>query len=279
MAAVRSRSRHALCGLGLALSSAELWRLGISCHRDLVGPVSGTLCLGIFAAPSVRAMHGRYSENLFSYPARRSDSAVIKILRDGATSLLSVSRWRVSRGENIHILADRWIQDRVLTRWPTFIHSQLPDSMLLSEMLTANGEWNWPMLLQFFGPSLVDTILQIPTYPAEGRDRLELNFQLSGKTIASMAYAACFSRPSADFSWLSRLGLRPRERLFWWRLARDAIPTQCWLLRRGLTDSGVCPWGCPSPENRDHIMRGCSNVVVISRELHRWGIDMPAVQD
>ncbi|KAK8918324.1 hypothetical protein KSP39_PZI021774 [Platanthera zijinensis] len=94
-----------------------------------------------------------------------------------------------------------------------------------------------------------------------------------------MTYAACFPSPSADFSWLSRLGLRPRERLFWWRLAQDAIPTRCWLLRRGLTDSGVCPWGCPSPENRDHIMRGCSNIAVISRELHRWGIDMPGVQD
>ncbi|KAK8914594.1 hypothetical protein KSP39_PZI024146 [Platanthera zijinensis] len=132
---------------------------------------------------------------------------------------------------------------------------------------------------QFFGPSLVDTIMQIPTYPAVVRDRLELNFQYSGKTIASMAYAACFPSPSADFSWLSRLGLRPRERLFWWRLAQDAIPTRYLLLRRGLTDSGVCPWGCPSPENRDHTMRGCSNVAAISRELHRWGIDMPAVQD
>ncbi|KAK8956535.1 hypothetical protein KSP39_PZI000202 [Platanthera zijinensis] len=216
----------------------------------------------------VRAMHGRYSENLFTCPARRSDSAVIKILRDGAASLLSVSRWRIGRGENINILADRWIQDRVFARLPTFIHSQLPDSMLLSEMLTEDGEWNRSKLLQFFGPSLVDTIMQIPTYPAVGRDRLELNFQHSGKTIASMAYAACFPSPSADFSWLSRLGLRPRERLFWWHMALDAIPTRCWLLRRGLTDSGLCPWGCPSPENRDHIMRGCSNVAAISRELH-----------
>ncbi|KAK8914411.1 hypothetical protein KSP39_PZI024112 [Platanthera zijinensis] len=226
-----------------------------------------------------RAMHGRYSENLFTCPPRRSDSAVIKILRDGAASLLSVSRWRIGRGENINILADRWIHDRVLSRWPTFIHSQLPDSMLLSEMLTENGDWNRSKLLQFFGLSLVDTIIQIPTYPAVRRDRHELNFQHSGKTIASMAYAACFPSPSADFSWLSRLGLRPRERLFWWRLALDAIPTRCWLLRRGLTDSGVCPWGCPSPENRDHIMRGSSNVAAISCELHQWGIDMPVVQD
>ncbi|KAK8923399.1 hypothetical protein KSP39_PZI019822 [Platanthera zijinensis] len=66
--------------------------------------------------------------------------------------------------------------------------------------------------------------------------------------------------------------------MFWWRLARDAIPTRCWLLRRRLTDSADCPWGCSSLEDRNHLVQGCANLDAISGELNRWGVTTLAIQ-
>ncbi|KAK8938531.1 hypothetical protein KSP39_PZI010850 [Platanthera zijinensis] len=129
----------------------------------------------------IRAMHGRYSADLFSCPSRRSDSAVIKLLRTGAASLLSISRWQIGTGRAVNILTGRWLQDRIIVRWPTFVNCQALDSLMLAELLTDVGEWDRPKLLQFFGPSLVDSIMQTPLFLTLGRDVLELNYQFSGR--------------------------------------------------------------------------------------------------
>ncbi|KAK8942112.1 hypothetical protein KSP40_PGU016129 [Platanthera guangdongensis] len=74
----------------------------------------------------------------------------------------------------------RWLIDHILACWPTFVDSPALDSMLLTELLTTTGTWDRLKLLRYFGPDMVDNILQVPLYATRGQDELELNFRFSG---------------------------------------------------------------------------------------------------
>ncbi|KAK8945121.1 hypothetical protein KSP39_PZI007763 [Platanthera zijinensis] len=191
--------------------------LGFHATTTWSGPLRARFAWEYMQPPQslfLHAMHGRYSADIFNCPSRRSDSPVIRIIRKGADSLRPISRWRISTGQAVNIMDGRWLMDRVLACWPTIVDSPALDSMFLTELLTPTGTWDRLKLLRYFGPDMVDNIMQVSLYATRGRDELELNFRFSGKSIASLAYSACFPDEEVDLKWLQRLGLRPRERMF-----------------------------------------------------------------
>ena len=47
-------------------------------------------------------------------------------------------------GHSVSILYDLYIGDLLLSRWPTFISSEVIDSMRIIDLLLADGRrWNW----------------------------------------------------------------------------------------------------------------------------------------
>ncbi|XP_028554354.1 uncharacterized protein LOC114580563 [Dendrobium catenatum] len=126
-----------------------------------------------------------------------------------------------------------------------------------------------------FGGDLATRVLDVATNSDAGRDVPELIRSSHGATVAAMAYLASFPVGEYYFNWLKKLKLHPRENLFWWRIFRDAIPTNAWLYRRNLSDTHLCPWGCDSAKTTDHFTAHCSHLRSILGCLAKWGMVLP----
>ncbi|PKU70679.1 hypothetical protein MA16_Dca025959 [Dendrobium catenatum] len=96
-----------------------------------------------------------------------------------------------------------------------------------------------------------------------------------GKSVTALAYEAKIGEGNYNIGWLRLLRLHPRERFFWWRMMRDAIPTNEWLARRNLADTDQCPWGCGMEENRAHCTIHCMKLKQVTACLAEWGFYMP----
>ncbi|XP_020692156.2 uncharacterized protein LOC110106564, partial [Dendrobium catenatum] len=142
-------------------------------------------------------------------------------------------------------------------------------------LLDDNCEWRRDRLAELFGESLVQRILLISTNVDNGTDRPNLVHSPLAMTITAMAYKVQFADLEYQFNWMRKLKLHPREHFFWWRLLLNALPTKCWLLRRGLTDSSDCPWGCRNEESSEHILIHCDLLKLTLTVLNRWGFTMP----
>ncbi|XP_020675520.1 uncharacterized protein LOC110094595 [Dendrobium catenatum] len=72
-----------------------------------------------------------------------------------------------------------------------------------------------------------------------------------------------------------KIRMRPREKLFWWRLYKDNIPTNGWLCRRGLSTDSSCPLGCGEVEDINHITYNCKKLRDVLTVLENWGLVVP----
>ncbi|KAL0903362.1 hypothetical protein M5K25_027736 [Dendrobium thyrsiflorum] len=78
--------------------------------------------------------------------------------------------------------------------------------------------------------------------------------------------------------WLSNLKLKPKIHCFWWRLTKDAIPTNEYLNHRKLSESTSCARGCDEIENISHISMRCKFLIEIIMKNREWGFNVPNFQ-
>ncbi|PKU83612.1 Ras-related protein Rab7 [Dendrobium catenatum] len=143
---------------------------------------------------------------------------------------------------------DGWILDRRIERWPTFVNVEAVDNAHVNHLLDDNFQWNADVVEHCFGTIMAQRIMNIVTTPSAGADQPELIKSFFGSSLAVVVYRDKFGAANFEFGWMHKLKLHPREKFHWWRLLHDAIPTNMWLLRRGLSGTGDCPWGCGGAE-------------------------------
>ncbi|KAL0907988.1 hypothetical protein M5K25_022448 [Dendrobium thyrsiflorum] len=151
---------------------------------------------------------------------------------------------------------------------------------MVQQFLNTDGSWNILELKKFFHVELVRLILQVKVHVDLGGDQLELRCQHSGKSLTAMAYEEKLKKKINDdddgFSkWLRSLKLYPRVELFWWRLSKSAIPTNLFLMKRGLLLDSSCPRGCNQEENYNHVMAQCTALHKVLQKLRDWGFTVP----
>lgn len=108
-----------------------------------------------------------------------------------------------------------------------------------------------------FGEALVDRICGIKIWTDLDVDSLELIKNPLGSSISAICYNNLFRDEEDPICPIPRLGLRPRERIFWWRVYKKLLPTLVRLSRCGLGADTLCPVGCDQLEDRDHITSHC----------------------
>ncbi|KAI0502609.1 hypothetical protein KFK09_017564 [Dendrobium nobile] len=147
-----------------------------------------------------------------------------------------------------------WIMDRSLARWPTFVNCSENSELKLSYFIS-NGKWNSDLIQNTFGEHLRELILQVPIQDGKGFDSIELNSKFSVKSIAAMVFQSASHKndDGSIWSWMKKLKLRPKIKLFWWRLYNDGLPSNDFLVRRKLSNFSGCPRGCMEDENEWHI--------------------------
>ncbi|KAK8946457.1 hypothetical protein KSP39_PZI006359 [Platanthera zijinensis] len=232
---------------GLGFHSTLNWR----------GPLRARLAWDVLrsGASLFRSIfQSRYPHGFGLGPVRCGDSFILRLLMDGMSALQPLLRWRIGEGHTVDVLSDAWIFEVPLARWPTLANYQALEGLSVVELMDEEGNWDGGRLADLFSPDLIDIITHLPRLGRTTVDEPEIGSRFNGHTIMGLAYAAQVSPPTDSFTWLARLKLHPRDRFFWWRLSRGAIPTNKWLQRRGLGSAPDCPWGCGLAETVDHLL-------------------------
>ncbi|XP_028553913.1 uncharacterized protein LOC114580475 [Dendrobium catenatum] len=106
-------------------------------------------------------------------------------------------------------------------------------------------------------------------------DSLELIKSPLGTSILAICYDSLFRCEENQVCTILKLGLRPRESIFWWRVYMDLIPMCGWLHRRGLCADVLCPMGCNQLEELNHVTTQCKKLDEVLRRLEAWGFPTP----
>ncbi|XP_028551144.1 uncharacterized protein LOC114579729, partial [Dendrobium catenatum] len=222
-----------------------------------------------------RTVTAKYGRNLWCAKDGRNVSCTWKILQDGALALRPIIYWHVGNGSDISVLHDAWITNRSLANWPTFVDIEAVEDCTVRDLFDEQGRWRAALVLQYFGEILGNHIIENLARGELGIDRPELINLPLGTTVTALAYKATIGEMSYQYLWLRKLKLHPREHMFWWRLLLDAVPTNTWLKRRGLTDLEDCPWGCNRPETTEHLAVHCGTLELTLNILNGWGFFIP----
>ncbi|PKU62828.1 hypothetical protein MA16_Dca027339 [Dendrobium catenatum] len=247
-----------------------------------MGPLRARVAWDFISKPNSlfhRCMERKYGNWPWVNEFVRGDSAVWRLICHGAISLSCCVRWQVCNGDKIDILNHIWIWDRALSSWSTFCDIAAIEDHSVSELLTLDGGWNEQKLRLWFGESLVERILEIKICNNLGEDTLELTKCPIGSTVSALVYNIKFQEED-DPSWaIQKSGLRPKEKLFWWRIYRNIIPTNCWLHARGFVVDVQCPVGCCMDEDLNHVTTRCKQLLDILDVLNGWGFHIPRFTD
>ncbi|PKU77540.1 Putative ribonuclease H protein [Dendrobium catenatum] len=253
---------------GLGFHSSVIWQ----------SPLRARLAWDFIQRPGSllnRMLSAKYGDDPWAERNERNTSVSWRIIQNGAVALRPILKWTVGNGKMIDIFRDVWILDRKMEQWPTFYHFDERADSRVCTLLDGDRGWDRETVLHSFGDVLGGRILDIPVGGEHAKDVPELIRVNRGATVTARAYAACIGEGSYQFGWFRKFRLHPRERIFWWRLFRDAIPTNAWLARRNLSDSDHCPWGCLVEENRGHCSVHCLKLKQVVGCLSSWGFHLP----
>ncbi|XP_028549388.1 uncharacterized protein LOC110115858 [Dendrobium catenatum] len=177
-----------------------------------------------------KVLMARYGMKLWEYDHGKKVSVTWKVIQDGAKVLRLILRWSIVDGSQIDVMHDVWIMNRNIAKWPTFVNIEEVEDMKVCNLLNNSFQWNVEMVKHCFGNTMAERILAINISNESQEDNPELIYSRLSMKVAAMAYRDSEEKGNYEFSWLKQLKLHPREHFFWWRLLRDAIPTNYWHL-------------------------------------------------
>ncbi|XP_020702039.1 uncharacterized protein LOC110113703 [Dendrobium catenatum] len=115
----------------------RLGGLGFQASEDWIGPLRARIAwdisklIGLF----YRFMSVKYGRWPWTTDVKRGDSAVWKLICDGARSLSSCIRWWVCNGRSIDVLNHIWIWDRFIASWPKFCNIEEVENRMVADLM------------------------------------------------------------------------------------------------------------------------------------------------
>ncbi|PKU71745.1 Putative ribonuclease H protein [Dendrobium catenatum] len=237
--------------------------LGFHASHKWVGPLRARIAWDFLNKPQnlfQRCMRHTYGAWPWQQNHKRGESGGWRIICNGADSLSSVVRWKVCNGVEIDIVNHIWILDLAISLWPTFCNIERIEGCSVSDFITLDNCWDHRKLLGGFGEALVDRICDVKIWTDTNADSLELIKSPIGTSISAICYDSLFQCEEDQVCTILKLGLKPRERIFWWRVYMELIPTCGWLHRRGYCADVFCPMGCNQVEDLNHVMTQCKQL-------------------
>ncbi|KAL0303230.1 UNVERIFIED_CONTAM: hypothetical protein Sradi_6191100 [Sesamum radiatum] len=140
--------------------------------------------------------------------------------------------------------------------------SSLSAHTRVTDLITAEKEWNTELIRKEFHSYDVECILGIGLDGLEASDTLVWHYDKQGRFNVQSAYQVArmlywevgcsTAQPSWRFIWSSKA--QPKVLLFAWKAARNALPTQSQLRRRGVHVDEVCSMCWGAQENRSQSL-------------------------
>ncbi|KAL0910886.1 hypothetical protein M5K25_018983 [Dendrobium thyrsiflorum] len=261
--------------------------MGIHSATAKTGPLRSRITWRFIQNPNSfcnRIIISKYGDNVWKDKCRRGQSSSWKILLDGALYLKNIVRWKISNGTKVNALEDTWILDKPISKWPTFVNCNDLSDQTVDNLLSEDRSWNKQILLNLFNPVLMNIIISTKLFPEETEDKIELVNHHTGKSITALAYEArtelacsgCVGNSPVFLNYFKKFKLLPKVEIFWWRLCKNGIPTNSFLLNRGLIQTGFCPCDCKELENPEHVAVHCLQLHKIINRINGLGFRVPS---
>ncbi|XP_028557267.1 uncharacterized protein LOC114581389 [Dendrobium catenatum] len=132
-----------------------------------------------------RVLAPKYGTIFGASGIKKNSSSSWKILCNAGKALDPFIKWNIANSNSINVFKDKWILDRRINEWPTFVAPQGDEEFMLSRFIEGKN-WKEENLKQVFGGDLVDLILKININPNQVDDDRELIYQGSRMTIPGM---------------------------------------------------------------------------------------------
>ncbi|KAL0922839.1 hypothetical protein M5K25_006866 [Dendrobium thyrsiflorum] len=233
---------------------------GFGLHSSVTkaGPIRSRITWRFIQNPNSlcnRTIISKYGINVWNGMLRRGNSPTWIILVEGAKSLKSIIRWKLSNGTKVSIMDDTWIFDKPLSKWPTFVNYNELQNEYVNKFLAED-------------------------------DKIELIKQHSGKSITALSYDAWLEAHKSvseapiteTLNCFKKFKLLPKVELFWWRLCKNGLRTNSFLNYKGLIQSNLCPCGCNELKNQEHVAVFSLQLFKIIKRLRDWGFHVPTFE-
>lgn len=207
----------------------------------------------------MRARYGNWPVVGEIRTSRRS-SVMWKEICTRAPEVIPQTRWMIGDGRSVSVLYDTWIVDIPLSRWPTYVSSEVPDQMRVSDLLLTDGTgWDPTIVMHLFGTQLGRSVLStaLPCYRCS--DIRVWRSSTVARPIAADLYHLYQpeSNRKMDGGWIWKLGVHPRVSLFIWKIVWGRLPTRQMLRERGMDIQSTCPSCGTEEETMVHTLFLC----------------------
>ena len=102
----------------------------------------------------MRAKYGNWSHSI-SMQSHRGHSFLWKEICCYAPEVLDCTSWMIGDGTSVDVVQDTWIADLPLSRWPTFVCTDIPIGMRVSDLISQDQlVWDYSRVSTFFGGEL-----------------------------------------------------------------------------------------------------------------------------
>lgn len=158
---------------------------------------------------------------------------------------------------------------------------------LVSELITANANWDVPKINQIFLPTDVEAIISIPLCTWNINDFWSWAHEKSGSFTIRSAYRMLVSTKHRREAWLDgragssdgdgvkkawtklwKIDVPLKIKVFLWRLAHQSLPTADILNHRNMSTSSTCGL-CGSADSWQHSLLHCNMARCV------WGLEDP----
>ena len=247
---------HDLKLFNQALLARQAWRL-------IYYPDS--LCARLLKAKYYR--QGKLTNTTFPSNASPTWKAIeygLELLKKGAI-------WRVANGQSIRIWRDNWIPREYSLKPIT--RRRRSSVRWVSDLISPNKEWDINLLRENFSAIDVDEILkiQLPVRPME--DVLAWNSEKSGIFSVKSAYKLAYNLHYAEHTSISsdfknrriqwsniwNNDAPPKIKVFAWRLAKEALPTNVNKKNRHMSMVDMCDICGKGSEEGFHAVIDCQH--------------------
>lgn len=211
-------------------------------------------------------------QNILQYSAKPGDSPMWKGIVRCAHKLKSSFRWRVGNGEKINFWFDIWFKDRALFSFIESVDNR-DLSVSLSQVLMANGQWNFSSLHTTIPPLLAEELRDSQTQLSEESDTLLWNETATGlfscqsayHTLHRQNYHSLENKRNYIYIWKGKLTNKMKH--FLWFVAQDRLLTNSLRYKRHFATDPICVQCNIEEEDVLQIFRYCRTATLIWKEV------------
>lgn len=210
----------------------------------------------------VRAMREKYVKNgdFLSVPVPTHASWSWKSIIKGRHIVKETASWRVGNGNDINLWFDKWVGDNSLALNHCITIPDGLEELKVRDFILSDRSWDIVKLQDICSENMINIIKTIPIPVVDGvEDALHWPIGKGGKFSVSSAFDAIAGRDDTrgDWSWLWKVRVWEKVKLFLWLVAKGRIMTNLERVRRHFTVDNRCPVCGEDEESIRHMVWDC----------------------